>query len=127
MTNQSLYNSSQYEVHGGATPEEVIVPVIIAKRSTASTVKYKVIPEKLKVSGLDKLVSVKVRPIPESVQLTAKDGTNCKMKYDENKKEWVAFLKRGIAQNIDVSVGKQKFTFKTIPSTKMGGNDGFDD
>lgn len=127
LTNQSLYNSSQYEVHGGATPEEVIVPVIIAKRSTASTVKYKVIPEKLKVSGLDKLVSVKVRPIPESVQLTAKDGTNCKMKYDENKKEWVAFLKRGIAQNIDVSVGKQKFTFKTIPSTKMGGNDGFDD
>ena len=127
LTNQSLCNSSKYEVHGGATPEEVIVPVIITKRATNSNVKYKVKPEKLKVSGLDKLVSVKIYPIPESVQLIAKDGTNCKMKYDKNKKEWAAFLKRGIAQNIDVIVGDQKFTFKAIPSTKMGGNDGFDD
>lgn len=127
LTGQSLYNSSKYEVHGGATLEEVIVPVIIAKRTSSTIVNYRVRPEKLKVSGLDKVISLKVRPMPERVQLIAKDGTNCEMKYDENKKEWIGTLKRGIAQNIDVYVDNQKFTYKTIPSTRMGGNDGFDD
>lgn len=107
--------------------EEVIVPVIIAKRTSSTIVNYRVRPEKLKVSGLDKVISLKVRPMPERVQLLAKDGTNCEMKYDENKKEWIGTLKRGIAQNIDVYVDNQKFTYKTIPSTRMGGNDGFDD
>lgn len=127
LTGQSLYNSSKYEVHGGGTPEEVIVPVIIAKKSCTTSVSYRVKPEKLKVSGLDKTVLVKIRPLPKQVQLIAKDGTNCEMKYNEETKEWVGILKRGIAQNIDVLVENQKFSFRTIPSTKMGGNDGFDD
>ena len=37
LTGQSLYNSSKYEVHGGGTPEEVIVPVIIANSASLST------------------------------------------------------------------------------------------
>lgn len=127
LTGQSLLNSSKYEVHGGGTPEEVIVPVFIAKKSSSTTVSYRVIPEKLKVSGLDKVISVKVRPLPEKVLLTAKDGTNCNMKYNEETKEWIGVLKRGIAQNIEVHVDNQEFSFRTIPSTKMGGNDGFDD
>lgn len=127
LTGQSLYNSSKYEVHGGGTPEEVMVPVIIAKKSSSIAVAYKVKPEKLKVSGLDKIVSVKVRPLPKRVLLTAKDGTNCEMKYNEETKEWIAGLKRGIAQNIEVHIEDQTFSFRTIPSTKMGGNDGFDD
>lgn len=127
LTGQSLYNSSKYEVHGGGTPEEVIVPVLVAKRASTTTVTYRVIPEKLKVSGLDKVVSVKVRPVPEKVTLTAKDGTQCEMKYNEETKEWTGVLKRGIAQAIEIQVDTQKFAFRTIPSTKMGGNDGFDD
>lgn len=127
LTGQSLYNSSKYEVHGGGTPEEVIVPVIIAKQSSTTLVSYRVKAEKLKVSGLDKTVLVKIRPLPKKVQLIAKDGTNCEMKYNEETKEWVGTLKRGIAQNIDVLVENQKFSFRTIPSTKMGGDDGFDD
>lgn len=104
-----------------------MVPVIIAKKSSSIAVAYKVKPEKLKVSGLDKIVSVKVRPLPKRVLLTAKDGTNCEMKYNEETKEWIAGLKRGIAQNIEVHIEDQTFSFRTIPSTKMGGNDGFDD
>ena len=127
LTGQSLNNSSKYEVHGGATPEEVMVPVIVAKKSSSTDVSYIVKPVKLKVSGLDKVVSVKVRPLPKKVVLTAKDGTNCEMKYNDETKEWITGLKRGIAQSIKVHVGDQIFTFRTIPSTKMGGNDGFDD
>lgn len=127
LTSQSLCNSSKYEVHGGATPEEVIIPVIIVERAIISSVNYKVTPEKLNVSGLDKMISVKVRPMPQGVRVIAKDGTNCEMRYDKNKKEWIAALRRGIAQEINIVIDDKKFAFRTIPSTKMGGNDGFDD
>ena len=73
------------------------------------------------------MISVKVRPMPQGVRVIAKDGTNCEMRYDKNKKEWIAALRRGIAQEINIVIDDKKFAFRTIPSTKMGGNDGFDD
>lgn len=126
---QSLYNNSKYAVHGGATPEELFVPVIIAHKGRPGIPSYRVEPVTLNVSGLQKNVAVKITPMPasSSVILSANDGTDTKMSYSDDTKTWTGVLKRGIEQDIKITVETEVFHFRTIPPTKMGGDDLFDD
>lgn len=128
LNQQSLYNNSKYAVHGGATLEEILVPVVIAAKGTQATVLYKVKAENLKVSGLQKKVTVKITPMPKniSVKLKAKDGTDIEMIYDNRAKTWMGELKRGMEQDIEIAIGQQVFTFRTIPKIRMG-DDLFDE
>ena len=48
------------------------------------------------------------------------------MILDNNTNIWSGELKRGIEQDITVSVGEQVYTFRTEPETRMG-DDLFDD
>ncbi|MCM1063036.1 MAG: BREX-4 system phosphatase PglZ [Eubacterium sp.] len=128
LNQQSLYNNSKYSVHGGGTPEEVIVPVIYARKGKAAERSFNVKPINLKVSGLQKEIEVKIFPVSNTVdvKLLAKDGTDTTMTYCGATKTWKGTLKRGIEQDITIRVNSQDFLFKTIPSTKMG-DDLFDD
>lgn len=128
LNQQSLYKNSKYGAHGGATPEEVLVPVIIAHKGNAIAVSYRVREVDLHVSGLEKYIKIKIYPRPRNIDvlLRAKDGTDTKMTYDNENKVWIGELKRGIEQDIEVQIGQQSFTFRTIPPTKMG-DDLFDD
>ena len=130
LNQQSLYNNSRYEVHGGATPEEVLVPVIIARKGARRERTYMLRTVNLHVSGLDKVIEVKITPRPEEgvVRLTAKDGTDTEMFFDEETNTWKGRLNRGIEQDIRITAGQQSFDFRTIPSTRMGMEDDlFDD
>lgn len=128
LNEQSLHNSSTYAVHGGATIEEVIVPLIITHPSEDNTKSYRVIEKELNVSGINKTIRIKIQPKPENVILTASDGTNVHMQYEPDTNTWQGALKRGIEQPIDICINNnQTFSYRTIPTTKMKGNDGFDD
>ena len=84
----------------------------------------------LHVSGLDKVIEVKIAPRPEegAVRLMAKDGTDTEMFFDEETNTWKGRLNRGIEQDIRITAGQQSFDFRTIPSTRMGMEDDlFDD
>lgn len=126
LNGQSLCNNSKYVVHGGATPEEVIIPVIIARKTSVQTRTYKVKPINLKVSGLNKSLTFKVTPKPEKVKLEAKDGTNELLTYDEVQKTWSIDLKRGIEQEVKIILENKEYKFMTVPPTRMG-DDLFDD
>lgn len=128
LNQQSLYNNSKYAVHGGATPEEVLVPVIIAQKDVQGTKIYRVKAVNLKVSGLEKNIKVEINPAPKDkkVRLYAKDGTDVEMTLDYNTNIWTGELKRGIEQDITIAIEEQIHTFRTIPETKMG-DDLFDD
>lgn len=128
LNQQSLWDNSKYAAHGGATLEEVLVPVIIAEKGKQTTVSYKVKAENLKVSGLQKTIEVKITPMPKevSVKLKAKDGTDVVMHYNAQKKTWIGELKRGMEQDIQIIIDQQTFRFRTIPPTKMG-DDLFDE
>lgn len=108
--------------------EEVLVPVIIAVKGREAIVSYRVKAENLTVSGMEKMVRVKISPIPNNllVMLKAKDGTDREMIYDKQNEVWIGELKRGIEQDIQIVIGQQTFDFRTIPSTKMG-DDLFDE
>lgn len=128
LNQQSLWDNSKYAAHGGATLEEILVPVIIAEKGTHTTVSYRVKAENLKVSGLQKTIEVKITPMPKdaSVKLKAKDGTDVAMIYNDQKKTWIGELKRGMEQDIQIIIDQQTFGFRTIPPTKMG-DDLFDE
>lgn len=128
LNQQSLYNNSKYSVHGGGTPEEIMVPVIYIRKGKILERTFNVKAVKLKVSGLQKEIEVKISPRPSDtdVCLLAKDGTDTKMFYCEETKTWKGILNRGIEQEITIIVNSQEFKFITIPQTKMG-DDLFDD
>ncbi len=128
LNQQSLWDNSKYATHGGATLEEVLVPVIIAEKGKQTTVSYRVKAENLKVSGLQKTIEVRILPMPKGVgvKLKAKDGTDVDMLYNNQKKTWMGELKRGMEQDIEIIIAQQTFGFRTIPSTKMG-DDLFDE
>ena len=128
LNSQSLYNNSKFVVHGGATLEEVLVPVIIAQRGRTVSKTFRVKPDQLKVSGLQKTVAFKISPDPKDtpVKLTAADGTNTILKYDQELKVWKGDLNRGIEQDIEVHIADKSYNFRTVPSTHMG-DDLFDD
>ena len=128
LNQQSLYNNSKYEVHGGATPEEILVPIIIAYKGKETNKDYDIKAENLKVSGLQKKIEIKINPTPKNTKvfLKAKDGTDTEMEYNNNTNTWIGILNRGIEQDIEIIIGNQTRNFRTIPSTKMG-DDLFDD
>ena len=128
LNQQSLYNNSKYAVHGGATPEEVLVPVIIVHRGQNNIKHYRVKAVNLKVSGINRKIEVKINPIPTDIKviLKAKDGTDVEMELNSDANVWVGELKRGIEQDIEIIVDSQISNFRTIPQTKMG-DDLFDD
>lgn len=129
LNDQSLYNKPRYEDHGGATVEEVLVPVIVAvPHGMRSSINYKVIDDKLEVSGLDKMISFAIIPDPEeAVYVKEADGTQHVLK--KTGAVYSAKLKLGKEQDVTVVVAEKEYKFRTKSRAKknMEGDDGFDD
>ncbi len=129
LNDQSLYNKPRYEDHGGATIEEMLVPVIVAvPHGKMHSIDYKVINNKLEVSGLDKMISFAIIPDPkEDVYVIEADGTQHVLK--RTGAVYSAELKLGKEQDITVVVAEKEYKFRTKSRAKknMEGDDGFDD
>lgn len=124
----SLYNRPKYENHGGATVEEMLVPVIVACPHTGQKkVNYKVIDNKLEVTGLDKKVSFAIVPDPEEAYVTESDGMKHLLVPDSGM--YSAELASGKEQDITVTVASKEYKFhvKNKMKKNMVGDDGFDD
>lgn len=125
----SLNNSPKYEGHGGATPEEVIVPVILATyKMSDNTINYRVEGKKTSVTGLDKKVEFTINPNPSSVLLVEENGTEVNL-INEVENIWGVELSTGMQQNVKIYVDEQQFDIR-ITSTRskiMEDDDGFDD
>lgn len=108
--------------------EEVLVPVIMAQRGQTFSRTFRVRPDRLKVSGIQKLVAFKITPNPKEmpIRLTAADGTNTILKYNQELKVWEGELNRGIEQDIEIHIADKSYKFRTVPTTRMG-DDLFDD
>ena len=69
LRHQSLGIKPTHEVHGGATPEEVLVPFIVISNDDASKpLKYTVTPVEVKVPISDKKVAFMIIPEPQSAK-----------------------------------------------------------
>ncbi len=130
LNETSLYNRPKYEDHGGATMEEMLVPVIVADITgdiSAKTV-YRVLDEKTEVSGLDKNVAFYISPDPsDAASLIETDGSAHLLKKEGE--FYTTELSSGREQEITIVIGEQEFKFKIKKKSKnnMQGDDGFDD
>lgn len=129
LNDQSLYNKPRYEDHGGGTLEEMLVPIIVAvPHGNVESINYKVLDEKLEVSGLDKIVSFTIIPDPEDIAYVIEvNGTQHELK--KSGASYSAKLSSGKEQDITVVVAENEYKFHTKNRAKknMEGDDGFDD
>lgn len=128
LNEMSLYNRPKYEDHGGATIEEMIVPVIVAVPARIkSKINYRVLDDKLLISGLDKFVRFIIKPDPEKAILIEEDGTVHELIKDGT--VYMTELSSGKVQKITVQIENTMYEFVTenIAVKYMGGDDGFDD
>lgn len=128
LNENSLLNRPKYEDHGGATLEELLVPIIVAvPQGMKKTVTYRVFDEKMQVSGLDRMVKFTIMPDPSMAYLVDGDG----IKHDLSKVNgmYQAELSSGREQVVTVVVEDKEYKFNAINNAKknMEGDDGFDD
>ncbi len=78
LTHSSLGRKPVHEVHGGCTPEEVLVPYIIItnKKQNLTSYKYELISKELELS--EPVVTVNIMPQPSKVKLSI-DGQEYNM------------------------------------------------
>lgn len=129
LNETSLYNKPKYEDHGGATIEEVLVPVIVACPHNSTTkIHYKVMANKLEVSGINKWVSFMITPDPDDEAYLVEVGSDKHILVKQGT-VYTAELKSGREQDIVVVVDDEEYQFRTInkASKNMKGDDGFDD
>lgn len=109
----SLCKRSAYEVHGGATPEEIIVPFIIATKNSTVNVDYKVKSVKLKVSGLDRKISFEITPKPHKHPMLYDEFGNV-YELNDNNGVWEVELKEVCKQKVTVSIDNRTYSFDII-------------
>lgn len=129
LNETSLNNRPKFENHGGATVEEMLVPVIVAAPGGNKKKKsYKVLDEKLEVTGLDKKVSFVIVPDPDAdAYVIEADGEKHILTVEGT--HYVVDLNSGREQDISVVVDGTEYKFHTVNKSKknMEGDDGFDD
>lgn len=128
LNETSLYNRPKYENHGGATVEEILVPVIVAGPLCGQKeIVYKVVDDKLEVTGLDKKVTFAIVPNPEEAYVIEADGTKQLLAVDGGM--YSAELSSGKEQDIKVKIANKEYEFHVVNKAKknMMEDDGFDD
>lgn len=127
----SLNNNPRFEGHGGATPEELIVPFVVASPTDSaviSKVTYQIEIVSNIVTGIDKKVKFLISPKPTTAFLI--DGAGNKIVLEEEGGDWTAELTTGQSQTIKVVVGETRVSFSLVnasASNMARKDDGFDD
>lgn len=102
LTHSSLAKVPTHEVHGGCTPEEVLVPfILLSNKNVASSIVYQVKLIESEIMLSDPVVRLSVIPEPTSVSLTC-DGQTYGMKREGT--NWVVKLENIMegSHNLDV-------------------------
>lgn len=114
LTHSSLAVKPTHEVHGGATPEELLVPfIIVSNKQNAQPLSHtiNVIDEKVALS--DSVISLRIMPEPASVKLRLegkeydmqRTGTKWSVKVDNAQaglNRMIVIPEDGVPQNVDV-------------------------
>ncbi len=102
LTHSSLGSRPSHEVHGGCTPEEVLVPFIVITTNDASKpIKYDVEPTDLEVPLSSPVFKCVILPQPKSAHLII-NGT--KVSMEVNNTTWSATIPHATEGKVLVSV-----------------------
>lgn len=97
LTHSSLSKVPTHQVHGGCTPEEVLVPfILLSNKNVTTQVKYQVILSQEDIMLSSPSVTLTVIPEPKSIVLTCEGKT-----YSMNRigTQWTTILK-GVTEGV---------------------------
>ncbi|WP_456372582.1 BREX-4 system phosphatase PglZ [Methanocaldococcus sp.] len=83
----SLGNVPKREVHGGATPEEVLVPIIVISKDK-DKILYEIHLKKTDLYINNPKLSLEIIPDPKYKPYITFEGQKLELNYDDSKKEW---------------------------------------
>ena len=117
LTHSSLSKAPTHQVHGGCTPEEVLVPfILLSNKNVPGSIKYEIKLSSEDIMLSNPAVSLTVIPEPTGVMLTC-EGKNYKM--DRVGTQWTTLL-QDITEgthNIDIKpdgAPSHQFTIKVV-------------
>jgi len=127
LTHSSLSKVPTHQVHGGCTPEEVLVPFfLLSNKDLTNSIKYQI-----KISNEDILLSnpvinVTVIPQPDSVELTCEGKT---YKMDRVGTQWTTLLQNITegSHTVDIKPAGAESMELTIKIVGIGGNEDIND
>lgn len=109
LKHTSLYNTPFRETHGGATPEEVIVPYLVISKIDEQRVVYRVEVLTPEVSIKNPVVNVKIEPTPHITPVLVWKGKE--KAFSRQDELWSVSLQRFKADtyHVEIRIGEQKF------------------
>jgi len=118
LKHSSLGNKPIREVHGGATPEEVLVPfIIISNKKESTETDFSITIEKTEIPKKESLVSINITPKPSIANIDIK-GKITKLNFNEMTQKWEVNLDKSLSGKIPIKVkiGKceKEFTINII-------------
>lgn len=113
LKHSSLGKKPIREVHGGVTPEEVLVPfIVISNKKDITAIEYSFTIEKLEISRKEPLVSIIITPKPFSANIEIK-GKVTNLSFNEITQKWEANIDKSISGKIPIKIksGKSEKAF----------------
>jgi len=104
LKHNSLGNKPIREVHGGVTPEEVLVPfIVITNKKEITVTDYSIIIEKTEISKKEPFVSFTITPRPSSALIEIKSKL-MHLNFNEKTQKWEAKLDKSLSGKVSIKV-----------------------
>lgn len=113
LKHNSLGKKPIREVHGGVTPEEVLVPfIVISNKKDSAVFGYSITIEKTEIPKKEPIISISITPKPATANIEIK-GKLAKLSFNETTQKWEANLDKSLSGKIPIKVksGKSEKAF----------------
>lgn len=104
LKHDSLNDVARREVHGGATPEEIIVPVVVISNKTKHKESFSISTKYIELmEGESECTEITINPKPKVAILISEKGEEWKLEYNTNTSKWEVNFK-------NLETGEHKMT-----------------
>lgn len=113
LKHSSLGKKPIREVHGGVTPEEVLVPfIVISNKKESNEIDYSFKIEKTEISKKEPVISINITPKPPNANIEI-NGIITKLNFNETTQKWEVNLDKSLSGEINIKVltGKSEKVF----------------
>jgi len=122
LKHNSLGKKPTREVHGGVTPEEVLVPfIVISNKKDIAKIDYSITIEKTEIPKKQPIISFTITPKPDKANIEIK-GKITKLSFNKTTQKWETTLDKNLSGKIPIKViadnSEKEFTINIISGFK---------
>ncbi|MFN3557556.1 MAG: BREX-4 system phosphatase PglZ [Bacteroidales bacterium] len=104
LKHNSLGKKPIREVHGGVTPEEVLVPfIVISNKTEGAEIDYSITIEKTEIPKKEPIISIAITPKPATANIEIKEKLT-KLSFNKTTQKWEANLDKSLSGKIPIKI-----------------------